>query len=442
MVALWTAASLLLASAAAAGASVCPHNCSLNGRCIAAPRPRCTCDAGWTGLRCSTLDVRPTTRSAGLQLPNTSTWGGSVRLDKASGTYFMWASEITQHCGMSAWQTNSRVIRASASASAAGTGSEARVATGSSACALHLSFEQEAIQFPVWAHEPTVAPVAPAAAGSLRAVEEQREWVVFFSGRHPNSSSDVPQCGNCSGGTTIPGCKRPKGLPAGVDRDPTYVSWAPAPRGPWAAPVRVSVARPAIDTNLAAVLLPAAARRAGAAAHTGGRRLLGIWRSRSREPLPLGHHSQPHLLTAADWRDPSTYVWHAEPMFTTQELGGAVEDPFVWVNRRGEFHALFHVQHGECLNCGSHAYSATGAQGTWVYTGIAYTANTTFVGEAGGGGHPASMVAFKKCERPHLILDGAGVPIALTNGVTVGGTDASYTLLRPLGSGGAALGAG
>jgi ribosomal protein L37E len=39
-----------------------------------------------------------------------------------------------------------------------------------------------------------------------------------------------------------------------------------------------------------------------------------------------------------------------------QVVKGAIEDMFMWVDKRGGYHTLFHLMYG-CDTCGSHAYS-------------------------------------------------------------------------------------
>ena len=77
-------------------------DCSLNGVCQA--QGRCECDAAWTGACCATLNLDPAVRGAGLHTleadgHNTSSWGGAVIRDNATGIYHMWAAEMTRHCG-------------------------------------------------------------------------------------------------------------------------------------------------------------------------------------------------------------------------------------------------------------------------------------------------------------------------------------------------------
>jgi hypothetical protein len=60
-------------------------DCSYNGICQS---KLCKCDTAWKGDRCQTLALLPTTRSAGLRSVddgrNTSSWGGSVILDRST----------------------------------------------------------------------------------------------------------------------------------------------------------------------------------------------------------------------------------------------------------------------------------------------------------------------------------------------------------------------
>ena len=63
------------------------------------------------------------------------------------------------------------------------------------------------------------------------------------------------------------------------------------------------------------------------------------------------------------------------PFPSDKVVKGGIEDMFVWVDARGNYHCLFHLMYG-CGNCGSHAYSADGLR--WTYTGVAYTAETNF----------------------------------------------------------------
>lgn len=149
--------------------------------------------------------------------------------------------------------------------------------------------------------------------------------------------------------------------------------------------------------------------------------LVGMW----RDHHPTGK-SVPHLVTASNWKDPSTYKFFMDDLlFGKKHNPGGVEDMFLWVDGRGHYHAVFHQMY-DCPTCTAHAYSADGT--SWTYTGTAATADVMYT----DGGRQT----FGHCERPHLIFDkDVTTPVALTNGVKVQGLsndDLSYTLMRPL----------
>ena len=110
----------LLAAAAPAqssgGGAPCETflDCQANGDCIAGS---CACYPQWTGANCSVLSLLPAPLSNGYNAPgsNTSSWGGGVAFDPVSQQYFMFVSEMNNHCGMQTWPLNSRCVLAVAS---------------------------------------------------------------------------------------------------------------------------------------------------------------------------------------------------------------------------------------------------------------------------------------------------------------------------------------
>jgi hypothetical protein len=64
-------------------------------------------------------------------------------------------------------------------------------------------------------------------------------------------------------------------------------------------------------------------------------------------------------------------------------------------------HGLFHAR-GACNNCGGHAWSRNGLD--WHWTGIAYGPTVQYT--------DGTAFTFSRRERPHLIMDQAGKPIA------------------------------
>ena len=79
------------------------------GRCQISGANRygvCVCPPLWGPPNCQTLRLKPTRVSApGLLLPNTSTWGGTAVQDK-EGQYHMIAARMEAHCGLHTWHKN------------------------------------------------------------------------------------------------------------------------------------------------------------------------------------------------------------------------------------------------------------------------------------------------------------------------------------------------
>jgi hypothetical protein len=329
-------------------------------------------------------------------LGNLSSWGGGAFYDADSEKWLMWASEMADHCGMHTWTTNSRTILAS---STNGTG----------------IYKRESVVFPIWSHESVVT-----------RVPSTNEYVAFFS-YNPDEGPKRKVCTSCTDGSTPEVCK--KASPRRVlieNTDPTFMSSSTDGKT-WTKPVKVldkTVVKKMtpMDTNMAAVVL------------NDSRTLIGMW----RDHHPTGK-SVPHLVTASDWRNASTYKFSMNDLLfgkkdesTGNKKGhsktknpGGLEDMFLWNDKRGNFHALFHQMY-KCDTCTAHACSEDGYN--WAYTGTAATAFTEY--------DDGTTEQFGHCERPHLIFDKDGVtPIALTNGVKIQGNsddDQSFTLLRPL----------
>jgi len=343
------------------------------------------------GEQCQTLNIVPGEKHSGYRWIDpveeggnrTSSWGASTWYDEQDGTWYMYATELGLHCGMHSWTMNSQTILAS------------------SKDPLGL-YQREKIIVPVWSHE---VEVARAPTG---------EYVAYFSYKEYNGDWQI--CETCTDSTTDPTCpKRKEGLGESIgvsieSTDATYMSWAPRPHGPWSKPVLVQPGKVQMDSNFAGVIKDDGI-------------FVGMW----RDHHPGGHHSTPHSVTASNWKDPSTYEFGSTVLFPEVDKKGGIEDMFIWVDARKNYHALFHIMY-DCENCVGHAHSADGL--AWTYTGTAATADTTYT--------DGSSVSFSHLERPQLVFAEDGfTPLALTNGVKTDQTglsndDQSFTLLRPL----------
>jgi len=400
------------------------RDCSLNGRCVPAGLARklhCVCEPAWSGASdCSVLSFTPGKRASGYRPHAATSWGGGGYYDNSSGLWLLWASEMVGGCGMAAWTTNSHTIRAS------------------SPEPLGL-YTREAEQFPVWSHESAVTR------------GPRGEWIAFMSYNVPQTRAI---CTGCVGGLTNTTCVEPKqhaaaaaaAAPVGErlrlsDWDPSFMSWAPAngARTPeaWSTPVLVGSEVVQMDTNLAAVV-------------DSDGRLVGMWRDHHRNTSAAGTKSKStiHLVTASDWKDNATYVFeHDDLLFNSQLYPGGVEDPFIYKDVDGNYHALFHLLYSDrgldpaCVGrgtkvLGGHAFSPVGDGRNWTFTGVAFDGNVSFL-------DGADIVC--NGDRPKLLFDKDGVtPLALTTAAGAcrpGGwcdavpgldSDQAYTLLRPL----------
>lgn len=352
-------------------------DCSYNGACT---KSICVCDPAWEGPQCGSLRLLPTTRTAGLRATdgghNTSTWGGTVALDNVTGALHMWASEMAGHCGIQSWKINSFVVHA-----------VAQKETPAVFTRVNSSASPTDMTFPIFTHEPSVSR-APSG-----------EWVLYWSGYPAGHSLGPPCLHACTDGWTPRnlsafGCTLPRG-----GSPPTYMSWAMTPDGPWSTPV--SVLSAPWDTNLAVVILPN-----GSAVGTA-----------RRSGMPV------YLVTATNWRNASSYVYHADQPLFQLPAKTTIEDGSVYLDDRGRFHAIFHSG----LN-GIHTFSADGV--TWTFGGVAW--NNTVVFEDGG------QYAFHRRERPHFVFADPSAPrriTALTTAVSYGedgDSDACYTLYQPV----------
>ena len=374
-------------------ASATSEACSLNG--FTSTDGKCVCQPAWEGANCSRLHFMPSKKESGYRQifpagrgQNRSSWGGGGWFDETTHRWFMWVSELADGCGMATWTTNSRTVRAS-SPDPLG------------------EYTREAVQIPTWTHESTVT----RGPGG--------EWVVFMSYAVPPKR---PICHGCAQGSTNPNCSEPR-APLISDFDPTYMTWCPAGKvedpTAWSTPVLILSDRPQMDTNFAAVI-----NEDGS--------LVGMWRDHFRSSTLKGK-STIHLAHATDWKDNSTYTaTQTDVLFGDAGLHnpGGVEDPFLWVDETGHFHALFHMLFpAHPYSAGGHAFSKNGLNWTW--TGEAYDGNVTYT--------DGSHAAVANGDRPHLLFDKNGkTPVALTTAAGTGwgapgmDTDQTYTLLRPL----------
>jgi hypothetical protein len=177
------------------------------------------------------------------------------------------------------------------------------------------------------------------------------------------------------------------------------MAWSVSPDGPWSIPVQVLAAP--WDTNLAVVI-----RQNGS--------VVGVAR---RNGMPV------YLVTAADWKNASSYQYQSTTPLFQLPPKVVIEDGSVYLDAKGRFHAIFHAG----LD-GIHTFSEDGVQ--WTYGGPAWDNNVTFAN--------GETYTFHRRERPHFVFGDAANPhriTALTTAVSFGDDndqDSCYTLLQPV----------
>lgn len=394
-------------------------DCSANGECIGGA---CVCDAAFTGEGCSVFNfrkLRPAQEGEGYRHyesngSRVSSWCGAVLLGD-DGKYHMWSSEMVQGAGIKSWMTNSQIIHAVAD--------DPR---------RPWHFKRKAVVFPVWSHEPSVVR-APTG-----------EYVMYFSTTvgHPPGKDEIPCSGAlCPGrnGTSDISCPADNtcALPKSAWSMHTRMSYASTPYGPWSPPQTLPSSAHH-DTNLACFI-----EEDGSAVCL-GRPSLG-------------------RFAAKDWKNLSTYTAIPEPPRSTHASGRNAlsalrgpggcdsEDPFLWKDRRrGVLHVVVHAAGFPpwAQPWGFHAWSHDSGT-TW--RSFASNRHMAYGPAVQIEGQPPRVLSRR--ERPVVILDRTGIPVALSTAVNEGvpcamrptglpppnpnyapdcPDDYSYTLVQPL----------
>ena len=398
-------------------------DCNQNGVC-SLPAGTCICDASWTGTSCQLLTLQPSSRGDGTCEPAPgfavargalTTWGGAPLLE-ASGSWALTVSEMANHCGMIEWGGCSQgALWRATNASVVG------------------PYERVGTVIGPYAHN-----VWPFRVNASLYLLFHIGIGCDSVGVHACNYTRMPTCTN---GSTWP-AKPPQGThpvenPSGLSRASLFTASEPA--GPWS-PAPRNWTLPICSNNPTAVIL-----------RNGSMMLM------CHEPF-AGLNCKPavnYLYTATSLtRDWAFGAWAARcvhtnnPNVTVNNITFSAfnEDPHLFLDPRGGLHALTHNQ-GPCYSganasfygadvrgCGGHMFSTDGGE-TWNFTWhAAYNGTVSFT--------DGTAVRYRR-ERPKLVVDDNGSPIALATALSLNifpeafqpGEDAACTLVSKLGSG-------
>ena len=394
MVLLLLPALVAMAVGTSASAPVCTTamDCHLGGICT--PAGRCKCDSTWLGPTCEQLNVAQ--GSIAYAPPNRSSWGGGPPvLSPIDNKYHLYVSEMGGHCGLNVWQSMSTVVdTVSSTASAAG------------------PYTRVGVVIPREAHNAyyTYDPAS-------------KTHLIYHIGGGDNADQP-PLWTNCTNGTT-PGSRSTAGLELAAPDDPPlwahvqYVHHAASLAGPW---LRENFPNPPAGGNDSDIGW--GNDNPSLYIYPNGTVLM---LTRRYQPPKLG--AEPHdtiwLVTAPSWKGPYRFVSDTPVLMdraTGQPTRENMEDPCLWRNARGHFHALFHFGH-------RHAWSADGLHWSVGNTSVW----DTTVGDT----------LQKDAERPRIWIDPAtGSPGLLftacrdnndKKGGGPGDLDRSFTVVQPIG---------
>lgn len=358
-------------------------DCNLNGVCQSSTNT-CVCDSGWRSFDCGELDRRPAVRGTGYNQTGagTSTWGSKIVQDpKNTKLFHLFLAEFTDGCGLDYWSPYSRVIHAESSSGPAGPFSFSNQVVGS------------------FAHNPTVV-YSPA----------DELYLLYYIGCpfSPPAICTGPSF-SCGPGNDING---ESGI--SVQSSPDLITWTA--HGQIFSGQNNNVSWDADVTNPSPFPLYSPQQKTS--------EILLVYRGC---PDNCDGSELINLATGPTFKGPYTKI-ESQPIFQNPN-----EDPFVWQDKRGNFHMLLHSLEpdggfGSGPKVGRHAF-ASKFEGPWTFNNQTLAYNTTVDYTDG------TTINFYRRERPQLFFsdDGEMTPLYLTNGVQEVNSPQSYSVIQPLG---------
>lgn len=371
-----------------------PASCSLSGVC-SSDGSSCVCDPGFRGPRCASLALTGAMHSVISNLPvgiNSTTvstvWGGHALAEPVDGSLHWYGSAIRGNHNLASWATASAV-------------GHARLDCPSTPCPplAAATFSLDSL---------AVVPDGGSdwSGGSMHGVYVVRNpapwangtdaWLIYFTGftvANPLGSRQI-----------------------GV----AHASTLAGPWTVWPTPVlSPNTNRSAVDTSSVSNPAPFFDRDGS------GRVLLaykGLGVAQPSRPVCTDGSGRPCIFVAEakHWTGPYTHV--------TANSGAAVmegEDPTLWQDSREGWHMIKeHYINGGLGGVGGHCFSTNGLSGwecadpsTW------YTTQVVLNGKP---------VVLEKRERPQIVFDTDGHPVALYNGACKGGS--CFNVVMPFNS--------
>jgi len=324
-----------------------------------------------------------------------SSWGATA-LKADDGVWHMWATQLTQHCGIEQWVTNSHTVHATA-----------ETPDG--------VYTVKEVVVPVWSHG---AKVTRAPTG---------EYVMLYIATPPVDPQNTTFQSICDNGSVVYHSDYGWNQKGPNDMQ-TWMKWSNSPDGPWSDPVSlekmydVEGAWGDADHNLDVTINDDGS-------------VTGLIRRCCSPPSSDDKASWIYTVQARDWRNVSSWSVDPMPAFATEPLPNGYEDPHIWADARrpGVYHAVMHDMVGGWhepnktnTQLGMHAFSADGGQ-SWTSTGVAYNWTLDLT--------DGTVFKCIRRERPNIVLDDAGLPTHLMNACQyiIDDTGTTRTIVQPIG---------
>ena len=366
-------------------------SCQLNGVCKSGV---CACDPQWLGSNCSQLNLGESKAAYQGMTSDTSTWGGHAVYDKTKKIWHLYTAEMSNHCTLSAWTTNSMTVHAT------------------SPDIWNTPFVYKNTVQMAWSHNPLVR-VSPAGevlishigCGRIPAGAHAANCSKDLSGR-TFDSTEMSAAESVRSAQALPPCGCPHPLNGKACQTLQVIS-SKGFDGPWSdttlAWPLTNITRWPSSLSNPTMLFPAADDPTGKV-------LLGF-NGNLAPPNNHGPTSHAGLMVSrgADWHGPYDFVnvsdrpegWH------NLDTRGHNEDEDLFRDARGNLHLVSHGFYD--LFPGAHGWTTdkTGATG-WEFSSLpVYGFNVTMSGK---------KIKLGQRERPQLVQGETGELLYLFNG--------------------------